>query len=86
MSYAANYASALMGPFREAVESAPTFDDRYQNRLDPANRCEALMGTALDFDEVADILVFKSATINLGVLSRLRQGRDRPTTAYQVSR
>ena len=86
MSYAAKYANANFGPFREAVESAFTFDDRYQNRLDPANRCEALKGTALDFDEVADILVFKSVTINLDVLSRLRQGRDRPTTEYQVSR
>ena len=85
MSYAAKYASAMYGPFRDAAESAPSFGDRHAYQLDPANSREALREIALDIDEGADILMVKPALPNLDILNQLRRISDLPTAAYQVS-
>ena len=85
MSYAAKYASVFYGPFRDAAESPPTFGDRSQYQLDPANQREALREIALDVEQGADILMVKPALPCLDVLSRLRRRYDLPTAAYQVS-
>ena len=85
MSYAAKYASSFYGPFREAAESPPSFGDRSQYQMDPANRREALKEVALDVAEGADILMVKPALPYLDVLSDVRQRFHRPTAAYQVS-
>ncbi|MDX1613225.1 MAG: porphobilinogen synthase [Candidatus Promineifilaceae bacterium] len=85
MSYAAKYASAFYGPFRDAAESPPTFGDRSQYQMDPANRREARKEVALDVAEGADILMVKPAMPYLDVLSDVRAAYDLPTAAYQVS-
>ncbi len=85
MSYAAKYASAFYGPFREAAESPPKFGDRSQYQMDPANRREALRETALDVAEGADIVMVKPALPYLDVLSSVRSAFDIPVAAYQVS-
>ena len=85
MSYAAKYASAFYGPFRDAAESPPTFGDRSQYQLDPANQREALKEIALDVEQGADILMVKPALPCLDVLSHLRRRCHLPTAAYQVS-
>ena len=85
MSYAAKYASAFYGPFRDAAESPPAFGDRSQYQLDPANQREALKETALDIEQGADILMVKPALPCLDVLSQLRRRCDLPMAAYQVS-
>ena len=85
LSYAAKYASALYGPFREAAESAPNFGDRSQYQLDPANHREALKEIALDIKQGADMIMVKPALPNLDVLSQLRQLHNLPAAAYQVS-
>ena len=85
MSYAAKYASAFYGPFREAAESPPTFGDRSQYQMDPSNRREALKEVSLDVAEGADILMVKPALPYLDVLSDLRRNFDAPIAAYQVS-
>jgi porphobilinogen synthase len=85
MSYAAKYASAFYGPFREAAESPPTFGDRSQYQMDPPNRREALKEVAIDVAEGADILMVKPAMPYLDVLSDVRRSFDLPTAAYQVS-
>lgn len=85
MSYAAKYASAFYGPFREAAESPPGFGDRSQYQMDPANRREALKEVALDVAEGADMLMVKPALPYLDVLSDLRRDYNLPTAAYQVS-
>jgi porphobilinogen synthase len=85
MSYAAKYASAFYGPFREAAESPPSFGDRGQYQMDPANRREALREVALDVAEGADILMVKPALPYLDVLSEVRRLYDLPIAAYQVS-
>ncbi len=85
LSYAAKYASALYGPFREAAESAPDFGDRSQYQLDPANHREALKEIALDIEQGADMIMVKPALPNLDVLSQLRQLHNLPAAAYQVS-
>lgn len=85
MSYAAKYASAFYGPFREAAESPPTFGDRSQYQMDPANRREALKEVAIDVAEGADILMVKPALPYLDILHDLRLGYDLPLSAYQVS-
>ena len=85
MSYAAKYASAFYGPFREAAESPPTFGDRSQYQMDPANRREALKEVAIDVAEGADILMIKPAMPYLDILSDVRQAFALPTAAYQVS-
>jgi porphobilinogen synthase len=85
MSYAAKYASAFYGPFREAAESPPGFGDRSQYQMDPANRREASKEVAVDVAEGADILMVKPALPYLDILSDLRRTYDLPTAAYQVS-
>lgn len=85
MSYAAKYASAFYGPFREAAESPPSFGDRSQYQMDPPNRREALKEVAIDIAEGADFVMVKPALPYLDVLSDVRQTFDLPTAAYQVS-
>lgn len=85
MSYAAKYASGFYGPFRDAAESPPSFGDRSQYQMDPANRREALKEVQLDVDEGADMLMVKPAMPYLDVVSDLRRTYDLPIAAYQVS-
>ena len=85
MSYAAKYASAFYGPFRDAAESAPQMGDRKGYQMDPANGREALMEVALDVDEGADILMVKPAAAYLDILWRVREAFDLPLAAYHVS-
>ncbi len=85
MAYAAKYASAFYGPFREAAESAPQFGDRRSYQMDPANAREALLETRLDADEGADIVMVKPALPYLDVLRRVRDMTDLPVAAYNVS-
>jgi porphobilinogen synthase len=85
MSYAAKYASAFYGPFREAAESPPSFGDRSQYQMDPANRREAMKEVALDVAEGADMLMVKPAMPYLDVLSEVRRAYNLPLAAYQVS-
>ena len=85
MSYAAKYWSAFYGPFREAVDSSPTFGDRQTHQMDPANVDEALHEVALDLEEGADIVMVKPAGPYLDVIARVKAEFGRPTAAYQVS-
>jgi len=85
VSYAAKYASAFYGPFREVAESAPAFGDRRGYQLDPANGREALRECALDLDEGADVLMVKPALPYLDVIRAVRERFDCPVWAYQVS-
>jgi porphobilinogen synthase len=85
MSYAAKYASAFYGPFREAAESAPQFGDRRGYQMDPANAREALREIEADIAEGADIVMVKPALPYLDVLSKARQRFDLPLAAYNVS-
>ena len=85
MSYAAKYASAFYGPFREAAESAPQFGDRRSYQMDPANRREALKEVALDIEEGADIIMVKPALSYLDVISDVKDTFDLPVAAYSVS-
>ncbi len=85
MAYAAKYASAFYGPFREAAESAPSFGDRRGYQMDPANAHEALREVALDVAEGADIVMVKPALPYLDVVRRVRDAVDVPVAAYQVS-
>jgi porphobilinogen synthase len=85
MSYAAKYASGFYGPFREAAESPPSFGDRSQYQMDPANKREALKEVALDVAEGADMLMVKPALPYLDILAEVRRMYDLPTAAYQVS-
>jgi porphobilinogen synthase len=85
LSYAAKYASGYYGPFREAAESPPSFGDRSQYQMDPANAREALKEVALDVAEGADMLMVKPALPYLDVLSAVRRAYNLPLAAYQVS-
>src|SRR5919112_2864367 len=85
MAYAAKYASAFYGPFREAAESAPQFGDRRSYQMDPANAREALVETGLDIEEGADIVMVKPALPYLDVLRRVRETTNLPVAAYNVS-
>jgi porphobilinogen synthase len=85
MSYAAKYASAFYGPFREAAESTPQFGDRRSYQMDPANRREALKEAALDIEEGADIVMVKPAMTYLDVISDVKESFDLPVAAYNVS-
>ncbi|NCO67930.1 MAG: porphobilinogen synthase [Nitrospirae bacterium CG_4_10_14_0_8_um_filter_41_23] len=85
MSYAAKYASAFYGPFREAAESAPQFGDRRSYQMDPANRREALKEAALDIEEGADIIMIKPALAYLDIISDVKDAFDVPVAAYNVS-
>ncbi len=85
MSYAAKYASGFYGPFRDAAESPPSFGDRAEYQMDPANAREALKEVALDVAEGADMLMVKPALHYLDIVSAVRQRWDLPVAAYQVS-
>jgi porphobilinogen synthase len=85
LSYAAKYASAFYGPFREAAESAPAFGDRRSHQMDPPNVREALREVALDIEEGADMVMVKPALPYLDVICRVRQAFDVPVAAYHVS-
>jgi porphobilinogen synthase len=85
VSYAAKYASAFYGPFREAAESAPQFGDRRGYQMDPANAEEALREVALDLDEGADVVMVKPALPYLDVIRRVKDRFRVPVAAYNVS-
>jgi len=85
LAYAAKYASAFYGPFREAAESAPSFGDRRSYQLDPANAREALHEVMLDLGEGADAVMVKPAMPYLDVLRQVADAVDVPVFAYQVS-
>jgi porphobilinogen synthase len=85
MSYAAKYASAFYGPFREAADSAPQFGDRRSYQMDPANADEALREVELDLEEGADIVMVKPALAYLDIIRRVRDTFGVPVAAYNVS-
>jgi porphobilinogen synthase len=85
MSYAAKFASAFYGPFREAAESPPQFGDRRSYQMDFANAKEALREVALDVDEGADIVMIKPALPYMDILWRVRERFGKPTAVYHVS-
>jgi porphobilinogen synthase len=85
MSYAAKFASAFYGPFREAAESPPQFGDRRSYQMDFANPNEALREVALDIDEGADIVMVKPALPYMDILWRVRDRFRKPTAIYHVS-
>ncbi|MDB6081478.1 MAG: porphobilinogen synthase [Chlamydiia bacterium] len=85
LSYAAKYASAFYGPFRDALDSAPKFGDKKNYQMNPANSREALLECALDEEEGADMLLIKPALTNLDILAKVRQQTMLPLGAYQVS-
>jgi porphobilinogen synthase len=85
MSYAAKFASAFYGPFREAAESAPQFGDRRSYQMDAANAREALREVALDISEGADIVMVKPALAYLDIIHRVKTEFGYPTAAYSVS-
>ena len=85
VAYAAKFASAFYGPFREAAESAPAFGDRRSYQMDPANGREALREVLLDVEEGADLVIVKPAGPYLDVIHRVREAVAVPVVAYQVS-
>jgi porphobilinogen synthase len=85
LSYAAKFASAFYGPFREAADSAPQFGDRRSYQMDGANLREALRELALDVEEGADMILVKPAMPYLDVIAAARERFDLPLAAYQVS-
>lgn len=85
LAYSAKYASAYYGPFRTAVDSAPSFGDRSGYQMDPANVREAIREVAMDIEEGADIVMVKPALAYLDVVGELRREFDVPVAAYNVS-
>jgi porphobilinogen synthase len=85
LAYAAKYASAFYGPFRDAAESPPSFGDRSAYQMDPANFDEAMREVALDVAEGADMVMVKPALPYLDVLRETKKRFGLPTAAYQVS-
>ncbi len=85
MSYAAKYASAFYGPFREAAESAPQFGDRRSYQMDPPNVREALREIELDIEEGADIVMVKPGLAYMDVVRAARDAFDYPIAVYNVS-
>jgi porphobilinogen synthase len=85
MSYAAKFASAFYGPFREAAESMPSFGDRRSYQMDPANAREARKEVALDIEEGADIVMIKPAMAYLDIVRATRESTDLPVAVYHVS-
>jgi porphobilinogen synthase len=85
MSYAAKYASAFYGPFRDALNSAPKFGDKKTYQMNPANSREALIEAQLDFDEGADFLMVKPALAYLDIIKLLDDNFHLPIAAYNVS-
>ena len=84
-SYAAKYASAFYGPFREAAESTPQFGDRRSYQMDPANAREAMREIELDIEEGADMIMVKPAMPYLDIVRQARERFPLPLGAYQVS-
>jgi porphobilinogen synthase len=85
MAYSVKYASGYYGPFRDAADSAPTFGDRKQYQMDPANAEEGLREAALDIDEGADIVMVKPALAYMDMIWRVKNDFGYPTAAYNVS-
>ena len=85
MSYAAKYASAFYGPFRDAANSPPQFGDRSGYQMDTANAREALREVASDVGEGADVVMVKPALPYLDILRQVRDRFDLPLAAYNVS-
>ncbi len=85
MSYAAKYASAFYGPFRDAAESPPQFGDRSSYQMDPANSDEAIREVSLDLEEGADIVMVKPAMAYMDIIRRVKDEFDVPIAAYNVS-
>jgi len=85
MSYAAKYASAFYGPFRDAADSTPAFGDRKSYQMDPANSDQAITEIAQDIDEGADIIMVKPALCFLDIIHRAAATFDAPVAAYNVS-
>jgi porphobilinogen synthase len=85
LAYAAKFASAFYGPFREAAESTPQFGDRRSYQMDPANCREAMREIELDIEEGADMIMVKPAMPYLDLICRARERFDVPIAAYQVS-
>ncbi|MBC8043955.1 MAG: porphobilinogen synthase [Rhizobacter sp.] len=85
MAYAAKYASAFYGPFRDAMNSAPKFGDKKTYQMNPANAEEALREVELDLAEGADIVMVKPALAYLDVIRRVKENFNAPVAAYNVS-
>jgi len=85
LSYAAKYASAYYGPFRDAADSAPQFGDRRTYQMDPANAREAMKEIELDIAEGADMLMVKPALAYMDVIYRVKEATNLPVAAYNVS-
>ena len=85
LSYAAKYASAFYGPFREAADSTPQFGDRRGYQMDPRNGNEALREVQLDIEENADIVMVKPALSYLDIILRIKDACNLPVAAYNVS-
>ncbi len=85
LSYAAKFASAYYGPFRDAAESAPAFGDRRTYQMDPANGDEALREVAIDLAEGADLVMVKPALAYLDIARRIKDEFGVPLAAYNVS-
>lgn len=85
LAYAAKYASAFYGPFRDAAQSAPSFGDRRSHQMDPANAREALREVALDLKEGADMVMVKPALAYLDIIHRVKERFNVPVAAYNVS-
>uniref|UniRef100_UPI0030D98939 porphobilinogen synthase n=1 Tax=Oculatella sp. LEGE 06141 TaxID=1828648 RepID=UPI0030D98939 len=85
LSYAAKYASAYYGPFRDAAESTPQFGDRRTYQMDPANSREAIKEVALDVAEGADMLMVKPALAYMDIIWQVKQATNLPVAAYNVS-
>ena len=85
LSYAAKYASAYYGPFRDAAESAPQYGDRRTYQMDPGNAREALKEIELDIAEGADMLMVKPALAYMDIIWRVKEASNLPVAAYNVS-
>ena len=85
LSYAAKFASAFYGPFRDAAESTPQAGDRKSYQMDPANGAEALREVALDVEEGADLVMVKPGLPYLDILWQVKERFRLPTVAYHVS-
>ena len=85
LSYAAKFASAFYGPFRDAADSAPQTGDRCSYQMDPANALEALREVALDIEEAADMVMVKPGLAYLDILWRVKERFEMPTAVYHVS-
>lgn len=85
MGYTVKYCSSFYGPFRDAADSAPSFGDRKQYQMDPANRLEGMIEAGYDQMEGADILMVKPALAYLDIIRDLKNSTDLPIACYNVS-